>query len=147
MNVAGSGIAAEKHKIIFKPFEQGDNSRTRAHGGTGLGLSLARSLVEAHDGTLTVRSELRKGSTFTVLLPLKAKKKEAKTVPFGGPETSVLDAKKSVMPPVNTSSKPKARLERLDSGASQGHTRAPPSRSSSVRQVGVELAVRLRPLA
>ena len=96
MPAAGAGIDPEKNKIIFKAFEQGDNSRTRAHGGTGLGLSLARSLVEAHDGALTVRSEVKKGSTFTVLIPLKAKVKETKTGVIGG--TTKLDKN----PPAST---------------------------------------------
>jgi signal transduction histidine kinase len=65
----GAGIAADDLSSIFEPF-------TRARGatgvGTGLGLPIARRLVEAHGGVLTVESVEGKGSTFTLLLPLAA---------------------------------------------------------------------------
>lgn len=73
-STAGIGIPADKQGVVFMPFEQVDSPTTRLHGGTGLGLALAKILVEAHGGTVTVRSELGKGSTFTILIPLKATK-------------------------------------------------------------------------
>ena len=131
---AGIGISANKHSTIFQPFEQGDNSRTRAHGGTGLGLSLARSLVEAHDGTLTVRSELKKGSTFCVLLPLKSKSKSAKTEVIGGPKKS-MDAVSQAETVDQVASAPQrltksgsGRMNRNDPGQVE---RSLPSKSSS----------------
>lgn len=68
----GIGIPADKVGTIFESFSQADQSTTRTHGGTGLGLSIARQLVSAMGGTLTVESELGRGSTFSFALPLAA---------------------------------------------------------------------------
>jgi signal transduction histidine kinase len=54
---------------IFDAFYQVDGSSTREYGGAGLGLSIAKSLVEAHHGTIRVESELGQGTTFYILLP------------------------------------------------------------------------------
>jgi two-component system sensor histidine kinase BarA len=66
----GVGIPQEKLSRVFERFYQVDNSSTREYGGTGLGLSIVKSFVEAHKGEIFVESEVGKGSTFTVLLPL-----------------------------------------------------------------------------
>ena len=65
----GIGIAPENQARIFEKFYQVDNSRTRRAGGTGLGLTISRSIVEGHGGTLTVSSRPHEGSTFTVGVP------------------------------------------------------------------------------
>ena len=65
----GAGVLADEREKIFQPFYRGDTGR-RIKQGMGLGLTIARELVLAHDGQLTVESEPGKGSTFTVLLPL-----------------------------------------------------------------------------
>ena len=65
----GTGIAEDDLDKIFQPFEQVDNSLAKQHQGTGLGLSLVRSLVELQGGMITVESTLGEGSTFKVYLP------------------------------------------------------------------------------
>ena len=67
---AGIGIAQENLALIFEEFRQVDGTLNRQYGGTGLGLSLVRKFVELQGGTLTVVSEVGKGSTFTFTLPL-----------------------------------------------------------------------------
>jgi len=65
----GIGMAAEEIPLALQPFGQIDNSLTRPHGGTGLGLPLAKRLVELHGGTLIVESEPGCGTTVTFTLP------------------------------------------------------------------------------
>ena len=65
----GSGISSEELPRLFNRFYRADPSRDRSTGGVGLGLTIARRLVEAHGGTIEVESELGEGSRFTVRLP------------------------------------------------------------------------------
>ena len=67
---SGLGIAPEELFQIFDRFYRADPSRDRSTGGAGLGLTIARRLVEAHGGTIEVESELGRGSRFTVRLPI-----------------------------------------------------------------------------
>ncbi|HSC10581.1 MAG TPA: ATP-binding protein [Rhodanobacteraceae bacterium] len=68
---SGQGITAEFLPYIFERFRQADSSITRHHGGLGLGLSIARQLVELHGGDIAAASAgVNHGSTFTVSLPL-----------------------------------------------------------------------------
>nr|CRH07205.1 Putative signal transduction histidine kinase [Candidatus Magnetococcus massalia] len=68
----GPGIPEEKCEAIFKPFTQADASTTRKHGGSGLGLTICRRLVELMGGELHVETILEEGSTFSFTLPLPA---------------------------------------------------------------------------
>jgi signal transduction histidine kinase len=68
----GIGIAAEDQEAVFEEFRQVGDDYARKREGTGLGLALARRLVELHGGTLSVQSELGKGSTFTFTIPVRA---------------------------------------------------------------------------
>jgi signal transduction histidine kinase len=68
----GIGIAAEDQETVFEEFRQVGTDYARKREGTGLGLALARRLVELHGGKLSLQSELGKGATFTFTLPVRA---------------------------------------------------------------------------
>jgi signal transduction histidine kinase len=68
----GVGIAPEHHELIFREFAQVDATPSRGHHGTGLGLTIARRLVEMHGGRIWVESALGKGSRFLFTIPLSA---------------------------------------------------------------------------
>jgi signal transduction histidine kinase len=66
----GVGIAPEEQDLVFQKFRQSGNPLTREHAGTGLGLSIVRELTKLLGGEVLLQSELGRGSTFTVRLPL-----------------------------------------------------------------------------
>ncbi|MDJ0841798.1 MAG: ATP-binding protein [Acidobacteriota bacterium] len=66
----GIGIPVDRQAHIFESFQQVDGSAKRARGGTGLGLSVTRQLVELHGGTIWVESEVSRGSVFSFTLPM-----------------------------------------------------------------------------
>jgi len=65
----GMGIPSEAQNNIFKRFYRVDSTGSRAHGGTGLGLAIVKELVDLHLGQIDLKSEIGKGSDFTVTLP------------------------------------------------------------------------------
>jgi two-component system, NarL family, sensor histidine kinase BarA len=66
----GVGVAKEEEELVFQKFRQSGNPLTREHAGTGLGLSIVRELCKLLGGEVTLQSELGRGSTFTVRLPM-----------------------------------------------------------------------------
>lgn len=69
----GVGISTEKIPYIFDRFYQADDSDTRQKGGTGIGLALTKELVQLAGGTITAKSQLGKGTSFHLLLPISNK--------------------------------------------------------------------------
>ncbi|WP_291573781.1 sensor histidine kinase [Clostridium sp. UBA4548] len=67
---SGFGIPKDMHSKIFEPFTQGDSLLRRRAEGSGIGLSLVKSLVELHGGKVSINSELGKGSEFIIELPI-----------------------------------------------------------------------------
>jgi two-component system cell cycle sensor histidine kinase PleC len=78
IRVSDTGIGMSEAELAeaMKPFRQVDNSHTRKHQGTGLGLPLAKALTELHGGTFTIESEPEKGTSVTLRMP-------AETIPAG----------------------------------------------------------------
>lgn len=66
---SGCGIPAEDLPFIFERFYRADKSRNRLTGGSGIGLTIVKSIVEAHGGVITVKSELDTGTEFTIVFP------------------------------------------------------------------------------
>lgn len=69
----GAGIPADQLPHIFEKFFQADNQEAASHTGTGLGLAIAHQIVEAHNGTITCESTQGVGTTFSIVLPVRAK--------------------------------------------------------------------------
>ena len=73
---SGIGIAQEDLKKVFDQFQQIENSLNRKNGGTGLGLPIAKQLIEAHRGFIWVESELNRGTTFSFAIPVLSEKEK-----------------------------------------------------------------------
>lgn len=67
----GVGISEKQQKIIFNRFAQADSVSKKQYRSSGIGLTLVKSIIELHNGTIRVESELNKGSTFIIVLPIR----------------------------------------------------------------------------
>ena len=94
----GIGIEEDKFETIFNSFQQGDGSTVREYGGTGLGLSVTRQLVELHGGRIFVKSKVGEGSEFIFTIPLSDTKREK----FKGSTETELEALNSLAAEVKT---------------------------------------------
>jgi len=77
---SGIGISQDQVGNLFMPFTQADSSTTKKYGGTGLGLAITKQYCELLGGSISVQSQVNKGSTFTVRLPLNASSDKEKAV-------------------------------------------------------------------
>jgi signal transduction histidine kinase len=73
----GPGIPPADQAKIFEEFQQADSSATKKKGGTGLGLSIARRIIEMHGGRIWVESQVGKGATFSINLPIKVEQQKS----------------------------------------------------------------------
>lgn len=85
----GIGIAKDKLRHVFAPFEQVDNSTSRGSEGTGLGMPIAKSLIEMQGGRIWVESEPGIGSTFSITLPIQPPQPSAPEAESAGSEVEV----------------------------------------------------------
>ena len=77
---SGIGIAKEKQQLIFEEFTQADDNIVKNYGGTGLGLTISKKIIEILGGKLILKSEINKGSLFEIQLPLTFDKTLKKTI-------------------------------------------------------------------
>ena len=75
----GPGISAADQAKLFQEFQQADNSNTRKKEGTGLGLAISKRIIEMHGGRIWIESQVGRGSTFFVMLPVQAQAQSAPT--------------------------------------------------------------------
>ncbi|MGD0338074.1 MAG: PAS domain S-box protein [Bacteroidota bacterium] len=88
----GIGIKPEDQKRLFKAFQQVDSSYSRKYQGSGLGLALAKTLVELHGGTISIDSEYGKGATFRFKIPMGTQSVDIqKNVPASAPLVLVVE--------------------------------------------------------
>jgi PAS domain S-box-containing protein len=92
----GAGINPDKQQELFEPFTQADNSSTREHGGTGLGLTICKRFTEMMGGHVRLDSEPGEGSTFSVFLPFRRSESEPgeteRPLGLAGTQERVIDA-------------------------------------------------------
>ncbi len=94
---SGIGIAKEKQQLIFEEFTQADDNIEKKYGGTGLGLTISKKIIEILDGKLILKSEIGIGSLFEIQLPLKFDKSIQKQISNKSLSVIVIDDDKSLL--------------------------------------------------
>ncbi len=112
----GIGIDASEQVNIFKPFYQVDRSETRAYAGTGIGLHLAKRLMDAQQGTIEVKSALGEGSTFILTFPCKLNQTPSANAPTPS----------GIFPAIPTAACANSTFEQCKSSAPQGDAKKIP---------------------
>ena len=118
----GIGIDEKDQPLLFEAFRQVDSSLTRTQGGTGLGLPIAKSLVEMQGGEMFVESEVNAGSVFSITIPIEPVMEEDEPEPVEPEMEEELDPATQIEPntnvgnPMNPSTKPMIDLRNITSG-------------------------------
>ena len=120
---SGIGIAEQDLPLLFEAFRQVDSSLTRTAGGTGLGLPIAKSLVEMQGGVMTVESEVNVGSTFSITIPLEVWDHDEEDEDDGSPKyTRINNSSSSTMTDtteqdqINPPTKPTIEMKAVHAG-------------------------------
>ena len=82
MSDTGPGISRSDHERIFDKFTQLELAETRQHSGTGLGLTISRDLARLLQGRIEVDSDLGRGATFNLIIPLEVQEKQVPLMPL-----------------------------------------------------------------
>jgi CheY-like chemotaxis protein/signal transduction histidine kinase len=105
---SGIGIPQEQQDVIFEAFRQADGTTNRRYGGTGLGLSISREFAHRLGATLTVSSEVGKGSQFTLTMPQHLAEVSEPFTPTNTAPAARLESVQAALPPMPAATPPKA---------------------------------------